>query len=556
MARIDRLGPARALFQLGATVGREFSQDLLLAVAQLSEDTVLRQLDVMLESGLLLRHGSATPVFTFKHALVRDAAYASLLRSTRQRYHARIADVLIARFPEIAENRPELIAHHFSGAGLHMEAAAHWHAAGENAAKRSAVNEAVAHLRRALSDLERLPEDEARMGRELTVLEPLAPAVMAVFGWAAPEVERTCQRAIDLAGRLGAHDRVFAPLFGLWTNQFVGGRLGMAIETAKDALGMALKSGDPMLEIMGRHATSYTHYYRGEYGASIAEAQAGAARYSLDVELQIAGAFQLSSSICSMTAKASSLWMQGHQHEGIALMDEMLALARSLRHPPTTAAALAFTMFFNLYDRDWQRLFEVADATFHLSQAEGFAMWIANAGLHRGRARMGLGQVDAGVAEVLEWGALFRQTGSGVVECSVTSMISEAEHVAGRPEDALVLSAEGERRAEAGLVRVMQPEIYRTRGNILRDLDRFDAADKSYEHAVACARAQGARSLELRALTSLLDLRLSRGRAGNLPTELRLLMTHMTSQQERPDLVAARELLARVPGNTLLSDNP
>jgi hypothetical protein len=247
-----------------------------------------------------------------------------------------------------------------------------------------------------------------------------------------------------------------------------------------------------------------------------------------------------------MTAKASSLWMRGRQQEGIALMEEMVAVARSLQHPPTIAASLAFAMFFYLYDRDWRRLFEFSEETYHLSKAEGFAMWIANAGMHRGRARIGLGQDDVGAAEVLEWGALFRQTGSGIIEGSATSMLSEALHISGRSEEALVASAEGERRAHKSVVRVMQPEIYRTRGDILRDLDRLDQADKAYHQAWVCARAQGACSLEIRALTSLLDLRLSCGKPSDLPTELRRAVIASGCDPDRPDLIAARKLLTRV----------
>ncbi len=505
-----------------------------------------RQLTLMLQSGLVLRQGNTSPIYTFKHALVRDAAYNSLLRATRQRYHARIAEVLVARFPDVAQNRPELLAHHLSGAGIRADAAAHWQAAGENAAKRSAVNEAVAHLRRALANLEQLPEDATRLNRELSVLTALAPVLMAVYGWAAPQVGETCGRAIELARRLGATDRMYPPLWGLWTNQFVGGRLHEGMETAAEVLAMAIATGDPMLEICGRHATSYTRYYRGDYDAAIAEAQAGLRHFNLEMESLIVRIFQVSSSICSMTAKASSLWMQGHQYEGIALMDEMVAVARSLRHPPSIAASLAFSMFFYLYDRDWERLFAFADETHNLSQAEGFAMWTANAGMHRGRARVGLGQVDAGVAEVLEWSALFRQTGSGILEGSVTSMVSEALHMAGRSKEALVVNAEGERRAEAGLVRVMKPEIYRTRGNILRDLGRLEQADEAYRQAWDSACTQGARSLEIRALTSLLDLRLSRGQSDGLPAELRRAMVSLARQSKRPDFVTARTLLALV----------
>lgn len=551
MARIDRLGDARPMFQLAATLGREFSHELLAAVAQESEDILRQRLDVMLHSGLLYEHGETARVYAFKHALVRDAAYDSLLRTTRQRYHARIAEVLLAHFPKVAQNRPELLAHHFSGAGFPAEAAVHWQAAGENAAARSAVNEAVAHLRRALAELDQLPHDLARMDRELSVLTVLAPAASAVYGWAASEVGEACRRAIELARQLGAPERMYAPLWGLWTNQFVGGQLHEAMDTAARALAMALPTSDAMLEVTARHTTSYTRFYRGEYDASIAEAEAGLRHYNYEMELTIARTFQLSSSICSMHAKASSLWMLGRQSDGIALMDEMVALARSLRHPPSLATALGQAMFFSLYDRDWTLLFAFADETYDLSQAEGFAMWTANAGMHRGRARIGLGQVERGVAEVLEWGALLRQTGSsGVLEGSVTSMVSEAMHIAGRSEEALAVSAEGERSAEAGVVRVMTPEIFRTRGDIFRDLERLNEADDAYRRAVASARTQHARSLELRALTSLLDLRFYGRQPGDIPAELRRVMDAMAREHDRPDSTSARALLARVTART------
>ena len=548
MARIDRLGDARSLLQLGATLGREFSHELLAAVAPSSEETMAKHLDIMLASGLIYRRGRASPIYSFKHALVRDAAYDSLLRSTRQRHHARIAEVLVARFPDVVQNRPELLAHHLSRAGFYAEAAAHWQAAGESAAKRSAVNEAVAHFRRALSDLERLPEDTTRMDRELSVLTALAPVLMAVFGWAAPVVGETCTRAIALAERIGAHGRMYAPLWGLWANQFVGGRLREGMETATQVLAMALATGDPMLEVTGRHGSSYTRFYRAEYDVALAEAEAGLRQYSFDREILITQIFQLSSTINILTSKGSSLWMMGRQDEGIAVMNDMLALARSLKHPPSVACALAFRMFFSLYDRDWTRLNEFAEETYDLSRAEGFAMWVACAGMHRGRARVGLNQVEAGLAEVIEWSALFRDMGGGIMEGSTTSMESEALHMSRRSDEALIVSADGERRAEAGMVRIMEPEIYRTRGDILRDLNRLDDAEVAYRRAVSCARAQGAVSLELRGLTSLLDLQATRGATGELSAELRAALAGMVCHPDRPDLVGARELLARVQG--------
>ena len=166
--------------------------------------------------------------------------------------------------------------------------------------------------------------------------------------------------------------------------------------------------------------------------------------------------------------------------------------------------------------------------------------------MYRGRARIGLGEVKGGVAEVLEWAALFQQTAFRVTEGSTTSLISEALHLAGRSEEALQASREGQRRAEKGLVGHLMPEIHRIRGNILRDLGRADDSDAAYGRAVVCAHGQGALSLELRALTSLLELRLSRGRPGDLAAKLRRAMSAMACAADRPDLAAADALLSRI----------
>ena len=547
MARIDRLGKARSLFQIAATLGREFTYDLLAAVAETPDDAVRESLDVILKSGLVYQDDEKSRLYTFKHALIRDAAYNSLLRATRQRYHARIAKVLIARFPQLVQNRPELLAHHLSKAGSHADAAAYWRAAGKSAMERSAVNEAVSHFRRAMADLGELPTDAARIDQELSTLTALAPALMAVYGWADPGVGETCKRAIDLAGKLGAPDKMWRPLRGLWTHELVGGRLENALETATQLMSIGLASGDPMVISSGRNATSLTHYYRGEYDEAIAEAEAGLSGCPYDVDVAIARALQTSAAVNMRMTRGGALWMQGRQEEGVAIVEDMVTYARSLRHPPSLATALASAMGFADWDRNWPRAFSFADEVYDLSRAEGFAMWMAAAGMYRGRARIGLGQVEGGVAEVLEWAALFGQTGFRVNEGSTTSMISEALHLAGRSEEALEVAGEGQRRAEKGLVRLLMPEVHRMRGNILRDLGRSDESDVAYCRAAASARAQGALSLELRALTSLFELRLSCGQPGNLAAKLRRAMAAMACAPDRPDLVAAHELLSRVP---------
>jgi class 3 adenylate cyclase/tetratricopeptide (TPR) repeat protein len=545
MARIDHLGAARPLLQLGATLGREFSIDLLLAVASMEEATVERHLNRMVDEGFLHLIGGTPPVYTFKHALVQDAAYESLLRSTRQEHHARIAEVMAEQFPELARSRSELLAHHLSGAGRYAEAATHWQAAGEAAAERSAVNEAVEHLRRGLADLEQLPQAAERWHSELSLHTALAPVQMAVHGWASAFVERTCLRAIELAGHLGADQRRFAPLWGLWSNQFVAGRLREAMQSANQVLELAADSGVRMYAVTARHATSYTRYYRGEYEQALKEAEIGLDLNSFEQDREIANLFQLSSAVATMTAKGCSLWMLGHQKEGIAVMDQMLKWARDLNHPPSIAAALAFIMHFCFYDRDWHRVLAFAEELLDLSSAEGYALWRADAGMFRAKAILELRIDGADLSDVLEWYALFQQTGSDVI-CSTTTCINTEElHRVGRSEEALRQSGIGEKRAEEGHVGVMVPEIIRTRGDILSDLGRSQEADEAYDLAVQSARSQGALSLELRALTSLLAHRLGHGGARERLPELRQALERMETAAGRPDPMKAHALLAK-----------
>lgn len=544
MSRLDHLGSAKSLLQLAATLGREFSLDLLQAVASMDRITLKRMLNAMVEEGFLRLNGGSPLTYSFKHALVQDAAYESLLRSTRQENHARIASVIADQFAELVQTRPELLAHHLSGAGRFSESSQYWQNAGLAAAGRSAVNEAVDHLLRALADLEQLPQARPRWQRELALHTALAPVQMAAFGWASPQVEATCLRAIALAEQLGAADALFAPLWGLWSNQFVSGQLAIAIESARKVHQLAEASGIAMFAIPAHHASSYTHYYRAEYEQALLDAEEGIRLSSPEQDRQIAQIFQLSPLAALTTAKGCSLWMQGQQDAGIEQMQQMLALARSLQHPPSLAGALAFIMHFWFYDRNWQQLYSVADELLELASEEGFYLWRADAGLHRARAALELHGAASRAGDLLEWSELFRQTRADVIVGSTTCLVAHELHRLGASQQALDECLAGEERALRKHVRVMVPEILRQRGDIHRDLASHQQADQSYLQAVASARSQGARSLELRALTSLQAHRTALGEGASVAGELRQLLERIEAHPERPDLVAARAVLA------------
>lgn len=544
MSRLDHLGATKALLQLGATLGREFSLDLLDAVVSTDIATLERMLNTMVEEGFLRLNVDPPPTYTFKHALIQDTAYESLLRSTRQENHARIASVIVDQFPDLIKSRPELLAHHLSGGGRFSEAALHWEAAGQAAAERCAVNEAVDHFLRGLADLENLPQSEVRWQRELSLHTALAPVQMAAYGWASPVVESTCLRAIDLAGQLGADDRRFAPLWGLWSNQFVAGRLQMAVESARQVHDLAAASGVAMYTIPAHHASSYTHFYRGEYQQALKDAGVGIELSSFELDREIARIFQLSPLAAMRTAIGGSMWMLGHQDEGIDLMNQMLDQARLLNHPPTLAGALAFMMHFCFYDRDWYRLYAFADELLGLASAEGFYLWRADAGMHRAKAILELNFNMADGGDLLEWCEIFDQTRAEVICGTTTCIASQELHRLGSSELALAHSIAGEQRSELNHVRVMAPEILRVRGDIYRDLGRLQEADQAYQAAVSSARRQGALSLELRSLTSLLAHRRAQGPVEPILGELRQVQTKMQTSPDRPDLKAARALLA------------
>ena len=217
MARLDRLISAKGIAQLGAAIGRQFAYDVLHAVSQLDEATLQRELGRLVEAELLFQRGAPPQVtYMFKHALIQDAAYQSLLKSTRQHYHQRIAQVLEAQFPETTEGQPELLAHHYLEAGLTAQSVTYWYKAGRRASERSAHVEAISHLTKGLEILKILPETPQRLQREVDLLIVLGASLRATKGYAAPETGQTYTHALSLCQQLAEPHQLFPVLRGLW----------------------------------------------------------------------------------------------------------------------------------------------------------------------------------------------------------------------------------------------------------------------------------------------------------------------------------------------------
>jgi len=547
--RIDRLGASRATAQLAATIGREFSFELLQKVSDRHEATLRLDIDRMLQAGLVRPAEVPADMFVFRHALVRDAAYNSLLRSTRQSYHRRIADAL-REFA--ASARPDLVAGHLASAGDDDDAFPFWEAAGQQALARAAVHEAAQHFQRAIDCLKRLPGTPEYQERELELQILLAPLLMTVYGWGAIQVERTCQRGLSLAQELQRHDRSYPPMWGLWAARFLRGELGPALEAAEEVLQMAQASGLPMIELTGRHATSYTLSCRGEFERAIKEADAGLALYGFEQEKELANLFGLSSTVCLRASRGNALWMLGRVVEAQEDWDRMLQLARDLQHRPSLAAALAFTMYAGAfrysYLGEMGRLAPIADELLTIASEEDFFFWYAIASTYRGIIAEAIGDARRARDEIREGLELFAQTGSQLTLVMMNIACAESLHRLGDDDEAFRRLDEAESGANLRQEGLMEPDIWRVRGRLLERKGERGAAEAAYRLAIERARAQQARSLELRAALDLHELQAAEGRPEEGRDLLAGLLKSSTQGLDRPELVRARTAVLRAAG--------
>ncbi|HJY84450.1 MAG TPA: adenylate/guanylate cyclase domain-containing protein, partial [Candidatus Binatia bacterium] len=333
MARLDRLGMVKEVAQLGATLGREFSYELLAAVSPFDEVTLQLGLKQLVEAELVYQRGLLPQVhYLFKHALIQDTAYQSLLKSTRQQYHRRIAQALEDRFPETVEAQPELVAHHYTEAGLRAQAIPYWQRAGERAAQRSAYVEAVAHLTRGLEVLRALPDTPERIQQELTLQLALRDALVVVKGYTAPEVEKTVLRSRELCQQLGETPQLFPVLFRLWGFYINRGEFQTARELAEQLMRLAQSVQDRYLLSVAHMALGCTLYWLGELASARTLLEQAITLY--DPQKHPRPTVNIADPrVDCLSYNAWTLWYLGYPDQALKRSHEAVALAAGLSHP-------------------------------------------------------------------------------------------------------------------------------------------------------------------------------------------------------------------------------
>lgn len=546
MARLDRLGEAKHLAQLAAVLGREFSYALLRAAcAQLSEDALQTHLADLVSATLLVEDRSKPqPTYRFRHALIQEAAYGSMLVDDRTHLHRDIAELLERQFPELCQSEPEWVARHYTQAGLYAEAISFWRLAGEQARARSANREAIHHLQEALHLLE-FAGLAHRSALELAVLMELGPCLMAVKGYADTDVQKVYVRARELCQGAGDTPYLARALFGLWTYYVVRGELYSARELGEQLSKLAQRMNHPDLLLESDVLLEVTLFYMGDIDAAWQHGQQAIARYDRQRHAFHALQYGQDPGMAAQSYAAAMLWWRGHPAEALRASDAALQAARALSHVHSRAFALFMAARVQHQYGDAEATLALADETIAVSTEHGFPTWRVLANVMRGWALQSLGQVEEGLAAIQVALQTYGAIGAGLSRPYYAALLGQAYARAGQVEDGLsrVAQAIADAEAQGGLVDVV--EMHRIHAELLLQLGRADEAESAFMQALHLAEQQGAHAWGLRAALSQARWQLDSGRVSSAIALLEVWRTRVTADSSNPDRLAADALYAR-----------
>jgi predicted ATPase/class 3 adenylate cyclase len=506
MARLDRLVMVKNLAQLGATLGREFSYALLQAVAPWDEGPLQQGLHQLVEAEFLYQQGLPPhATYRFKHVLIQETAYQSLLKSTRQQYHQRVAQVLEAQFPETAETEPELLAHHYTEAGLSAQAVVYRQRAGQRAIERSANLEAVAHLTKGLEVLATLPDTPERAQQELRVQLTLGPVLMATKGRGAPEVERLYTRARELCEQVGEPPQLFRVLWGLWTLSFSGRGEDQRV-LGEQLLSLAQRLHDPDLLLEAHHALWVMLFLSGELTAAQPHLEQGLQLYEPQRHRAHAALYSgHDPGVCCRMFAAPSLWFLGYPNQAVASSQAALALAQQLAHPYSLTNALFWAAVLHHLRREASLTQAHAEAAMTIATDQEFPEQLAWITPLQGWALAASGHGEEGITQIQQGLAAAQALGATVHQPYYPyflALLAEASAWVGQTTEGLAALAEALAKSTA---RWWEAELYRLRGELLlqQTTTQPEEAEVCFQQALDVARRQQAKSLELRAAMSL-----------------------------------------------------
>jgi class 3 adenylate cyclase/predicted ATPase len=553
MARLDRLGPAKEIAQIGAAVGREFSHTLLTAVARKPEAETTLALDRIIAAGLLFRQGTPPhATYLFKHALVQDAAYGTLLREPRRALHARIAETLENQFPEIAENQPELLARHWTEAGLIEKAAMWWGKAGQRSLERSALVEAVEQLARALDQIASLPRTPALRREQIKLQVALINPIGHLKGFAATETRAAVERArlsLEEAEACGEPPEdpllLFAVLYGICMANFSAFNGDAFRELSIQFLSLAEKQRATVPLMVGHRLVATSLAYMGNLVEARTHYDQAIALYDPVRHRPLAARFGQDVGVTILSWRSRTLWDLGYPDAARADAEQAVKDARALSQAPSLIYALTMTGSVRRLSGDYAAANELLDELTALTDEKGTAYWRAQSILQRGSLFILTGKVSDGAKMITAGLTAVRSTGATLMVPFNLTNLASAYAKLGKFDDAWRCIDEAAAAAQTAKERWCEAHIPLTAGDIELRSPRPDAAKAQafFERALAIARQQQAKSWELRASTSLARLWRSQGKVQQARELLAPVYGWFTEGFDTLDLKEAKALL-------------
>jgi predicted ATPase/class 3 adenylate cyclase len=544
LARLDRLAPTREVVQIAATLGRQFSHELISAVAEMPQPQLERALEQLIRAELVFRRGTPPDAaYTFKHALVQDAAYSTLLRPRRQQLHGRIATTLERQFPEIAAAQPELLAQHCAMAGLVEKAIEFWDKAGRLAVQRSTMAEAAAHFGKALKLLASLPKSPQRRSSELSLQLALAGALYTAKGWASPQAGEAYARARELCREAPEGAELAIALNGAHSFLHNRAEIRAAHQLADELVVLSERRNDSDTKLITHKCLGVSHLFRAEFSHALHHLRQALNFYNQDVHRSP----WLTPHDMRVNCESFIAWillLLGQGDQALAQSRRALAWARELSHPTTLAFALHVNCVFHQLRGDGAILEQRAEELVALATEQGFPHFVGSGTCFRGWAMLAVGgSIEEAISRMRQGLATKRATGAEIKVPYYLGLLAEAHRRANRSADGISLLNEALELVERTDERWCEAELYRLMAEaLITKPDRHDA-ERWLRRAVQTAQKQGARLWELRAATSLARLWRDQDKRDDARDLLAPIYHCFTEGSDTPDLKEAKALL-------------
>ena len=548
LARLDRLARVKEVAQIGAVIGREFSYELFSAVLPIPARELRNALRQLTEAGLLFVRGRPPRSdYTFKHTLVQETAYDSLLRSRRVFLHGQIANALHNQFPDLSAAQPELVAHHYTQAGDADPAVEYWLKAGRRATERSTGAETINHLEKALEILQTLPDSAKRERKELELRIALVTPTISVKGYGSLETGQVIARARAIAEKVGEARQLFPVMYGEWAFNLVSGRIQASRQLAEQYVRVAQQQADTVPLLVGHRMLGTSFASVAELSLAREQFERALALYDPQLHKSSAFIYGQDSRVSSLTFLALTLLIQGAPKDAIAASRRALDYADEMKHPNTQGVALCLAgALFQEICRNLPEANKYTTETIELARNRNLGLWLIAARVFEFwlLGQQGhLKEAIAGMRDTLEG---LKASGIYLIRSHFVGLLAELYHTAGEPVEGLAVIDEAFSVAHETGERMWEADLYRIKGDLLLALARTDAAESCFAKAIEIARPQGARLWELRASLSLAQSRINQRNDKQVREMLEPLLRSFGDNSEVHDVARAAQLLKQL----------